>query len=309
MIAFVFPGQGSQYIGMGKDVATLAEDLFDEASRIVGFDIYKLCVEGHKEELNRTENTQPAIVTVSYALLREVLNSGIKPSYVSGHSLGEYTAGLVAEVFTFSDTIKITRQRGILMTEAKQGKMAAILGLDDESVKQICKTIRENNKGYIDVANFNCPGQVVVSGETDAVKQACELAKQKNAKKVVILEVSIPSHCLLMKEASQKFKDFISQFKFDDAKIPIITNVDAKEKKSGHEIMEALIRQLYSPVYWQECILYMISKGVNTFFEIGPGKVLSGLIKRVAQAEGQDSIRIFNIENLNDLEIVNEILK
>ncbi len=295
MIAFVFPGQGSQYLGMGKDIVEHAKDVFETASRIVGFDLARLCMDGPETELNRTENTQPAILTVSYALLREVL-AVVKPDYVAGHSLGEYTAALCAEVFSFSDAVKITRTRGQLMQQAQpegKGAMAAILGLEEDKVKQICKSA----SGYVDVANFNCPGQIVISGEAFAVKEASEIAKQNGAKKVVILQVSIPSHCTLMKEASEKFEEFLKEFKFNDAKIPIVSNVDASQKRSSAEIVDAFVRQLYNPVRWHDCVKYMISNEVDTFVEIGPGKVLSGLIKRI-----DPKVKVLNVETLNDIE-------
>jgi len=304
MIAFVFPGQGSQYVGMGKNIVKFSRDLFEVAGNILGLDLERLCIEGPDTELNKTENTQPAILTVSYALLRKVFELGIKPEYVSGHSLGEYTAALCAEVFSFSDAIKITRKRGKLMQEALpegKGAMTAILGLDEEKVKEICKSV---TNGYVELANINCPGQIVISGEASAVREASELAKQKGAKKVVQLQVSIPSHCMLMKSASEKFEEFLKDFELQDAKFSIISNSDASEKRTVTEIINSLVKQLYTPVRWQECVKYMISKGVDTFIEIGPGKVLSGLIKRI-----DSSVKILNVSNIDDLENLRKELK
>lgn len=304
MIAFVFPGQGSQYVGMGRDFKDSARDIFDTASTILGFDLANLCIEGPESELNKTENTQPAILTVSYALLREVSDFGIKPAFVAGHSLGEYTAALCSKVFSFTDAIKITKKRGQLMQEAQpegKGAMAAILGLDEDTVKEICKCI---SQGYVDVANINCPGQIVISGETEAVKKASELAKEKGAKKVVPLQVSIPSHCMLMRAASEKFEVFLKGFEFKNPEIPIVSNVDASEKKLSSEIKDSFIKQLYSPVKWQNCVNYMISKGIDTFIEIGPGKVLSGLIKRI-----NSDVKVLNVENIKDLEKIKGEIK
>ncbi|MGC8938089.1 MAG: ACP S-malonyltransferase, partial [Thermodesulfovibrio sp.] len=225
MIAFVFPGQGSQYVGMGKDLLEVAGDLFKLAGEILGFDLAKLCIEGPQEELNKTENTQPAILTVSYALLREVLASGISPVFVAGHSLGEYTAAVCGGVFSFEDAVKITRKRGELMQKAQPegvGSMAAVLGLDENILKQICESITDF---YVDLANLNCPGQIVISGHTEGVKKASELAKQKGAKKVVPLQVSIPSHCMLMKDVAQEFEKYLKKFSFNNSKFPIVNNV------------------------------------------------------------------------------------
>ncbi|WP_353683378.1 ACP S-malonyltransferase [Thermodesulfovibrio sp. 3907-1M] len=296
MIAFVFPGQGSQYVGMGKDLSETAKDLFEIASDVLGFDLAKLCFDGPDSDLNKTENTQPAILTVSYALLREVLASGISPVFVAGHSLGEYTAAVCGGVFSFEDAVKITRKRGELMQKAQpegKGAMAAVLGLDAITLKQICESITDF---YVDLANLNCPGQIVISGEAEAVKKASELAKQKGAKKVVPLQVSIPSHCMLMREVAQEFEKYLQNFNFKNSKFPIVSNVDAEAVQDAEAILNALIKQLYSPVRWQDCVKYMISKAVDTFIEIGPGKVLSGLIKRI-----DPSVKVYNIENLNDL--------
>lgn len=304
MIAFVFPGQSSQYVGMGRSIYNRAKKIFDQASEILGFNIAKLCFEGPEIELNKTENTQPAILTVSYALLREVLSLGVRPDYVAGHSLGEYTACVAAEVLSFKDALVITRKRGELMQSAQPegtGAMAAILGLDEDTVKAISESI---TNFYVDLANLNCPGQIVISGHAQGVRIASEIAKERGAKKVVPLQVSIPSHCMLMREAAEKFGEFIKSFKFSDAKIPVISNVDASEKISVNEIMNALILQLYSSVKWQDCVKYMISKGVNAFIEIGPGKVLSGLIRRI-----DESVKVLNVDKLEDLEKIKEEIK
>jgi len=304
MIAFVFPGQGSQYVGMGKDLIDCAKDLFERASDILGFDIAKLCFEGPDAELNKTENTQPAILTISYALLREILAKEVIPSYLAGHSLGEYTAALCGEVFSFEDALKITRKRGLLMQKAQpegKGAMAAVLGLDEETLKQICESIE---KFYVDIANLNCPGQIVISGEAEGVKRASELAKQKGAKKVVPLQVSIPSHCMLMQEVAKEFEEFLKDFKFNNSKIPIVSNVLAEAIQDSRDIMNAFVKQLYSPVRWQDCVKYMISKRVDTFIEIGPSKVLSGLIRRI-----DSSVKVLNVENSGDIEKIKEELK
>ena len=304
MIAFVFPGQGSQYVGMGKSLYEFSIDLFNEAAEILGFDLARLCFEGPESELNKTENTQPAILTVSYALLREVQKMGLIPHYVAGHSLGEYTACLAAEVFSFKDAIKIVRKRGELMQSAQpegRGIMCAILGLDEETLKQICESI---SNFYVDLANLNCPGQIVISGEKEGVLKVGELAKERGAKKVVPLPVSIPSHCKLMKEAAHKFAEYLKDFSFNDAKIPVVSNIDASERLEAFQILESLIKQLYSPVKWQDCVKYMISRGIRTFIEIGPGKVLSGLIRRI-----DGSVKVLNVDKLEDLEKIKEEIK
>ncbi|MFN3740700.1 MAG: ACP S-malonyltransferase [Thermodesulfovibrionales bacterium] len=299
MIAFVFPGQGSQYVGMGKDLYENfpeTREVFKEASDILGYDMVKLCFEGPKELLDRTSKTQPAILTVSIAALKLMELNGKIPSMVAGHSLGEYTACVAAGVLIFRDCLRIVEKRGLFMEEAVpegKGLMAAILGLDREVVDNICRNI---SSGYVASANYNCPGQIVISGERDAVLEAVEELKQKGAKRAVLLAVSVPSHSRLMLKASERLGEFFRQFNFNNAVIPVVSNVDGIARTDAPSIKDALLRQLHSGVLWEDSVRNMHRMGVDTFVEIGPGKVLSGLIKRILP-----EVKVYNVESRDTL--------
>ena len=300
-IAFVFPGQGSQYVGMGKEIFEeypIVRETFIQASDILGYDIADLCFNGPAEELNKTFKTQPCILTTSIAILRIIEEKGIKPSVVAGHSLGEYSALVAAKVISFDNAVRLTEKRGHLMQEAVpegKGLMAAILGLDREKVDDICNSV---SSGYVAPSNYNCPGQIVIAGEKPAVEEAIELCKKAGAKRAVALSVSAPSHCKLMEQASKKLGELIDEIELKNPFIPIVNNAEAKFLYQSDEIKTSLIRQLNSPLLWEDSIKTITDHGINTFMEIGPGKVLSGLIKRISPES-----KILNVEDKKTLEI------
>jgi len=281
-IALIFPGQGSQAVGMGKDLYEnfeAAKNVFDKADKILGKSISTICFEGPDEDLKQTINTQPAILTTSIAAL-EVLKSklNIEPAFLAGHSLGEYGALYEAGVLTLDNTLKLISKRAQAMSTVKGGAMAAVLGLDDEKVSAVLKEVTE---GYVSVANFNCPGQVVITGEVEAVKKASELLSTAGAKRVIPLAVSGAFHSELMKDASEEFAQFAQGIELNDAKIPVITNVDAEITTKADDFKSKMPQQIHSSVYWTQTIQKMIENGVDTFIEIGPGKVLAGLNKKI----------------------------
>ena len=301
-LAFVFPGQGSQYTGMGKDFFEnfpTAKEIFDRANETLQFDLTRLIFEGG-EELNKTVNTQPAILTVSYAIysvLKE-LYPELKPQFVAGHSLGEYSALLFAEVLDFEDALRLVRYRAEYMQSAVpegKGGMAAVIGIPPEEVAKLCEEV----EGLVEPVNFNSPIQTVVAGEAEAVKKLVRLAKSRKIK-AIPLKVSVPSHSSLMREAAEKFKEKLQEVTFKNATTPVVQNYDAKPHTEAEEIKENLYLQLFNPVRWVESVKFMTSQGVDTFIEIGPKNVLSKLI-----AQTVEEVKTLNIEKVEDLEKLN----
>lgn len=286
-IAFVFPGQGSQYVGMGKEFEErypLAKDHFREAEEALGIDMRQLCLYGPEEALKMTANTQPALLLCSVIAFRLLEENGIRPDFVAGHSLGEYSALVAGGSLRFADALHLVRKRGEFMQEAVplgRGAMAAILGMEREAVARICEEAQEGQ--VVEIANLNSPGQIVISGEAEAVERAVKAAKQNGARRAVSLPVSAPFHCRLMKPAGERLGEILAQTEVADPKIPLVTNVDAQLTSSTATIRSALLRQASSPVLWEDSIGTLQDQGVDTFVEVGPGTVLSGLIKRIAK--------------------------
>jgi len=289
-VAFVFPGQASQYPGMGKELAEkhpAAKSVFDEADNALGFSVSKLCFEGTEDELKLTANTQPAILTVSVAVSRVLAERGLEPDFVAGHSLGEYSALVCAGSLSFADAVRLVRKRGTYMQDAVPhgvGAMAAIMGLSHAVVADVCKRAADGE--VCAPANLNSPEQTVISGHAGAVKRAVELASQAGAKRAVILPVSAPFHSALMAPMQEKLEQDLRAAEISDLRVPLVTNVDADTVTTGSEAREALIRQVSMPVRWEESVRLLIDEGVNTFVEVGPGRVLSGLLRQIERSAG-----------------------
>ncbi|GAX90402.1 ACP S-malonyltransferase [Effusibacillus lacus] len=286
-LAFVFPGQGTQAVGMGKEMADAypeARSVFEEADEALGFSLSEIIFQGPEEKLRLTYYTQPAILTTSIAMYRVFEKAGFQPAYAAGHSLGEYSALVVAGAIDFADAVKVVHARGKLMDEAVpagRGAMSAIIGGDRASIRSICEQVSQST-GVVELANINCPGQIVISGLAEAVAKAGEQLADAGLR-VIPLVVSGPFHSSLMQPAAEKLIDVLDDVTVRDARIPVIANVSAKPVISADEIRGALYEQVASSVLWEDSVAYMLEQGVDTFVEIGPGQVLSGLIKKVSR--------------------------
>lgn len=304
-IAFVFPGQGAQFIGMGKDFYdnfAVSKEVFEIANYSLDVDIKSICFEGPEEELLRTENTQPAILTTSFSILKALEEQGIGCDYTAGLSLGEYTALIEAEALNFNETLNLVKNRGKYMQEAVpegKGGMTAILGLEK---CKLSKALEKGKKhGVVEIANYNSPEQIVISGEVEALKVAATEAEKLGAKKAIDLPVSAPFHSSLLESAGERLKKDLDKVKINDLKKPVVTNVDAKPIETKEEIKSSLVRQVSNSILWSDSVTYMIEDGVDTFIEIGPGKSLRGFIRRVAKPLNR-KVNVFSIGSIKEFE-------
>ena len=301
MIAFVFPGQGAQKVGMGRSLAEafpICRDTFAEADAALGEPLSELCFEGPDERLMLTENTQPAILAMSTAVARLAVSRGLRPHFAAGHSLGEYSAHVAAGTLSFADALRTVKRRGRYMQEAVpvgEGAMAAILGLDADRVAQACADVADGQ--IVSPANLNAPGQVVIAGHTAAVTRASARAKELGAKRAIGLAVSAPFHCALMKPAEERLAPELRGLAARNPSFPVAANVDAQLKRTGADAVDALIRQVSSPVRWEDVVRRLVSEGANTFVELGPGSVLAGLIKKIDRG-----VAVFSVEDESGLE-------
>jgi len=299
--ALLFPGQGAQYAGMGRELFgnhAEAREVFEEADRVLGFSLSGLCFNGPEEDLKITENTQPAILAVSVAACRVLQAKGLQPSVVAGHSLGEYSALVAAGALTFADAVALVRRRGRYMQEAVPagaGAMAALLGIELPTVQSVCERAAQGQ--VVAPANLNSQTQVVIAGHQEAVERAVTLAKESGARRAIILQVSAPFHCALLKPAEERLGPELDACAFSDPQVPVVTNVDAAPAMTAAAARDALKRQVSRPVRWQESVQWMIGEGVNTFVELGPGKILSGLVRAADK-----SAITFNVEDEKSLE-------
>ncbi len=301
--AFIFPGQGSQTVGMCKDLYdnyACARKVFEAADEALDFSISDMCFKGPEDQLRLTFNTQPAILTASIACAEVIKENGLSCDIAAGHSLGEYSALVLAGALDFADAVRIVRKRGQFMQEAVpvgEGSMAAVLGLESEKIVDICRTVEAECGEAVQAVNFNCPGQVVIAGSVGAVDKAIVALKEAGAKRAVLLPVSAPFHSTLMQPASKRLAEVFETVVFHDTEIPVVANVTATEVTKGEEIKESLIRQAAMPVLWENSINHMVALGVNTFIEVGPGKVLTGFTKKIVKG-----MNAMNVEDETSLE-------
>ncbi|MGH9765877.1 MAG: ACP S-malonyltransferase [Blastocatellia bacterium] len=310
-LAFIFPGQGSQHAGMGRDLAEnfpAARAAFDEADQALGFSLSDLCFNGPEEDLQLTANTQPAILTVSVAAFRALFEKGLKPDFVAGHSLGEYSALVAAGAMSLNDAARLVRRRGELMQEAVPigaGAMAAILGLDAEKVVEACEVAAQDQ--VCAPANFNSPSQIVIAGHKEAIERAIAECNARGAKRAMALKVSAPFHSALMAPAQERMIEPLTAGAFNDLSVPIVNNVDAAIVTGASQSRDALIRQISAPVRWAEIVMKMFGEGVEKFVEVGPGKVLIGLIRAIAKDAGK-GVKLLNVEDRESLRATVESL-
>lgn len=310
--AFIFPGQGAQYIGMGQDFYEKIKEskqIFDQANDVLNMNLSDLIFNGNEEDLRKTENTQPAILTTSIAILRALQKEGIDCEYTAGLSLGEYSSIVMSKALDFSDALKVVRERGKFMQEAVPqgvGGMAAILGLNRENLPALIQASKEF--GIVEVANYNSPEQIVLSGELTGIKMACELAMELGAKKAVPLSVSAPFHTSLLSQAGVRLSGELAKVTINDFDKKVISNVDGEIIRNKDEIIEKLVSQVSNSVLWQQSVEYMITQGVDTFVEIGPGKSLTGFVKRIGKSMGKE-VKSLSVSNLESYYEAIEILK